>query len=56
MYLKFNALIFRIFIILNAEAEFKEFEPGFKFKPPAQIWLVPLKIVLNFSRFKPALN
>ena len=33
MYLKFNALIFRIFIILNAEAEFKEFEPGFKFKP-----------------------
>ena len=28
------------------EAEFKEFEP----------WLVPLKIVLNFSRFRPVLN
>ena len=24
--------------------------------PEAQIWLVPLKIVFNFSRFKPALN
>ena len=30
--------------IALTEAEFKEFEP-------AQIWLVPLKIVFNFSRF-----
>jgi len=34
-------------------AEFKEFERRFKSKP----WLlVPLKIVSNVSRFKPALN
>ena len=26
------------------------------FKPAAQIWLVPLEIVFNLSRFKPALN
>ena len=33
-------------------AEFKEFERRFKFKSR----LVPLKIVSNVSRFKPALN
>ena len=39
-------------------AEFKEFERRFKFKPrfKYEIWLVPLKIVSNVSRFKPALH
>ena len=36
----------------SSEAEFKEFEPWLKFKPR----LVLLKIVLSFSRIKPALN
>ena len=45
------------FLFLNkelksSEAEFKEFEPWLKFKPR----LVLLKIVLSFSRIKPALN
>ena len=30
--------------------------PKFKNLSRAQIWLVPLKIVFNFSKFKPALN
>ena len=40
--------------IMSPEAEFKEFEPQRKFQP----WLKYgwLKIVFNFSRFKPALN
>ena len=37
-------------------AEFKEFERRFIFKPRLKSWLVPLKIVSNVSRFKPALN
>ena len=39
--------------IMHTEPDFKEFEPRLKF---AQIWLVPLKNVLKFSRFKTALN
>ena len=37
-------------------AEFKEFERRFKFKQRLKYRLVPLKIVSNVSRFKPALN
>jgi len=35
-------------------AEFKEFEPRLKFKTRLKSWCVPLKIVLNVSRFMPA--
>ena len=35
--------------IIHTEPDFKEFEPRLKF---AQIWLVPLKNLLKFSRFK----
>ena len=38
----------------RSEAEFKEFEPRLKFNPLLK--LVPLKIVINVSRFKSALN
>ena len=49
-------------LLIIIEAEFKEFEPqhkfetGFKFETRLKIWLVPLKIVFNVSRFKPAHN
>ena len=41
--------------IKSAEAEFKEFEPRLKFKTRLK-WLVPIQIVFNVSRIKPALN
>ena len=41
---------------VNSVAEFKEFERRFKFKPRFKLLLVPLKIVSNVSRFRPALN
>ena len=41
----------------RTEAEFKEFEPRLILSRGSNIvGLVPLKIVFNFSRFKPALN
>ena len=43
----------------GSEAEFKEFNPRLKFMPRLKYgWFqsLPLKIVFNFSRFKPALN
>ena len=39
-----------------SEAEFKEFESWFKFKPRLNYGWFSLKIVSNVSRFKPALN
>ena len=40
----------------DPEAKFKEFKPRLKFKPWLKYGWFALKIVLNLSRFKSALN
>ena len=42
--------------ITSTKTEFKEFEQRLKFETRLKKWLVPLKIVVNVSRFKQALN